>query len=162
MIPLPALPRGYAERMPRHPEASTLVSVGTDHAGRPALLAPEAAAAWHRLRRAAEAEGLSLLLVSAFRSHAYQEEIVRRKWEQGLPWEDILKASAFPGFSEHHTGRAVDIGTVDSVDLTGAFEQTAEFRWLSGHAPSFGFHLSYPRDNPAGILYEPWHWAHRE
>ncbi len=112
------------------------------------------------MRQAALSEGQTLLLVSAFRSHRYQEQLVRRKLAQGVSWETILAVTAFPGFSEHHTGRAVDIGTRDSVDLTGAFEKTAEFRWLSKHAASFGFHLSYPRGNPTGIGYEPWHWAY--
>ncbi len=160
--PLPPLPAGYADRMPRHAEAgaAALVPVGADHAGRPAFLAADAAEAWRRLRAAAAEEGLALLLVSAFRSHARQEQIVRRKLEQGLPWDEILEVSAYPGFSEHHTGRAVDVGTAESVDLTGAFERTAEFRWLARHAAAFGFRMSYPRDNPAGIQYEPWHWAY--
>ena len=33
--------------------------------------------------------------------------------------------------------------------------------WLRTNAPRFGFHLSYPRNNPHGIGYEPWHWCWR-
>ena len=42
------------------------------------------------------------------------------------------------------------------------FENTGAFDWLSRRASQFGFHLSYPRDNPHGVIYEPWHWAWRE
>jgi len=72
---------------------------------------------------------------------------------------DILKVSAYPGYSEHHTGRAVDIGSPDCAHLTEAFEATREFSWLAEHAAGFGFVLSYPRDNPHGIAFEPWHWC---
>jgi D-alanyl-D-alanine carboxypeptidase len=67
--------------------------------------------------------------------------------------------NAAPGHSEHHTGRAVDIATPGSRPLTEEFEQTDAFRWLSSRAVEFGFSLTYPRDNPWGIAYEPWHWS---
>jgi D-alanyl-D-alanine carboxypeptidase len=148
--------------MPQYPEATSLVDCGFDSAGRRAYLTPTTADAWISMRSAAADLGLNLILVSAFRSHSYQAEIWKRKLSRGIPWEDILSVSAFPGFSEHHTGRAIDIGSPDSLDLTESFEDTAEFGWLSDHAASFGFHMSYPRNNAFGIAYEPWHWALRE
>ncbi|MSU66308.1 MAG: hypothetical protein EXS38_09455 [Opitutus sp.] len=49
------------------------------------------------------------------------------------------------------------------LDFQGAaFENTREFAWLACHARRFGFHLSYPKSNAAGIVYEPWHWCWRE
>ena len=39
-----------------------------------------------------------------------------------------------------------------------AFEGTGAFDWLQRHAARYGFRLSYPRGNPHGIVYEPWHW----
>ncbi|MEO8102521.1 MAG: D-alanyl-D-alanine carboxypeptidase family protein, partial [Betaproteobacteria bacterium] len=44
-------------------------------------------------------------------------------------------------------------------ELEVEFENTAAFRWLTGHAAEFGFRLSYPRGNTAGYQYEPWHWC---
>ena len=41
-----------------------------------------------------------------------------------------------------------------------SFERTAAFDWLRTHAGAHGFTMSYPRDNPHGIVYEPWHWRH--
>ena len=32
--------------------------------------------------------------------------------------------------------------------------------WLASHAGEFGFSMSYPRGNPHGIVYEPWHWLY--
>ena len=73
--------------------------------------------------------------------------------------QEILRVNAAPGFSEHHTGRAVDIGTQDCEVLEEVFEKTSEFKWLQENAECFGFSMSYPRDNTAGFAYEPWHWC---
>ena len=73
--------------------------------------------------------------------------------------EQILRVNAAPGFSEHHTGRAVDLGTHDCEALEEEFEQTDAFVWLERNAESFGFAMSYPRGNASGFAYEPWHWC---
>jgi len=156
---LPPPPPDYEKRMPRCEEATQFRSVGADALGREARLAPATADAWLAMQRAAEDDGVRLLLVSAFRSVARQTEIIQRKLEAGIPLADILKVSAYPGYSEHHTGRAVDIGSPDCAHLTEDFETTREFVWLTTHAAAFGFSLSYPRANEAGITFEPWHWC---
>lgn len=142
-------------------EAEDLVvaEVGADE--RQHLLTPAAAAAWHAMRAAAEADGVAIRIVSAFRSVARQAEIVRGKLEHGFSLDSILEVSAPPGYSEHHSGRAVDITTDDSPELEIEFERTAAFRWLCRRAGDFGFSLSYPQGNPHGYAYEPWHWCHR-
>ncbi|MCB5185784.1 D-alanyl-D-alanine carboxypeptidase family protein [Methylobacillus gramineus] len=127
--------------------------------GRLFLLEPEAASAWNMLQRSAKVDGIDLVLVSAFRSVDYQADIIRRKLQQGISLEVILSVSAIPGYSEHHTGRAVDIGTPESLSLDACFEQTSAFEWLSGHASNCGFVMSYPRNNRYGYIYEPWHWC---
>ena len=156
------VPVGYRRRQPRFKDAAELVYVGRDVHGRDALLHPSAAEAWGRMAAAAAACGVTLLIVSAFRSIDRQREIVRRKRDRGLSWEAILSVSAYPGFSEHHTGGAVDIGSPGCCDLVEDFEKTAEFRWLDSHAIEFGFALSYPRGNALGVAYEPWHWMWRK
>jgi D-alanyl-D-alanine carboxypeptidase len=110
------------------------------------------------MKMAAEKERHNFWLVSGFRSMARQTEIIEKKLIRGIPWEEILYRSAYPGFSEHHTGRAIDIVAPGCPELIEDFDQTPEFRWLSKNAGNFGFSLSYPRDNPHGIAYEPWHW----
>ncbi len=142
------------------PEAMQLelAEVGAD--GREHRLTPEAAAAWHRVKDAAFQAGVCLFIVSAYRSVDRQTEIIRRKLDTGQKIEDILCVSAPPGFSEHHTGCAVDLGVPDTPLLETCFDQTAAFRWLQQHAGRFGFVLSYPADNPQGYQYEPWHWCY--
>ena len=75
--------------------------------------------------------------------------------------DDILRLVAAPGCSEHHAGRALDIGSPAAQELDEQFAKTAEFYWLKKYAARFGFHLSYPRANRHRIGYEPWHWCWR-
>ena len=144
------------------PEAAELVSVGKDVYGREQRLAPPAALAWRKLQAAAESEGIVLQLVSAFRSWSYQKQIIERKLAAGQTMEKILRVSAVPGFSEHHTGRAIDVTTPDCKPLTEEFEQTPGFAWFVRHANDFGFSMTYPRNNNFGVIYEPWHWTFQE
>jgi D-alanyl-D-alanine carboxypeptidase len=122
------------------------------------LLAP-AAAAWRQMVAAAAGDEIQLQLVSAYRSVAYQEGILRKKLEKGQAIDEILRVSAAPGFSEHHSGRAVDITAPGFPALEKVFEDSEAFAWLGEHAARYGFRLSYPRGNPHGVAYEPWHWA---
>lgn len=141
-------------------EAETLdvAEVGTD--GKEHLLVPEAAAAWRHLRETAQKAGITLFIVSAYRSVERQAEIVRRKLNEGQDIKDILCVSAPPGFSEHHTGCAIDVGTPGTPLLDESFDQTQAFGWLQQHAEGFGFRLSYPVGNQHGYRYEPWHWCY--
>jgi zinc D-Ala-D-Ala carboxypeptidase len=150
---------GAERRMPLHEEAIDLVSVGLDIHGRERQLTPDAAARWVELRAAAHGEEVTLLLVSAFRSLEYQQQIFVRKLAAGESLEEILKVNAPPGYSEHHTGRALDLTTPGCSPLSVEFETTAAFDWLVRHGRRFGFVMTYPRENPFGIAYEPWHWA---
>jgi D-alanyl-D-alanine carboxypeptidase len=116
------------------------------------------ARAWQAMMRAASNDGISLLLVSGFRGITYQAELFRKKLAAGQKIDEILCVNAAPGYSQHHTGRAIDIATPDSRPLTLEFEVAPAFAWLTGNASRFGFSMPYGRDNPWGIDYEPWHW----
>lgn len=151
---------GPARRLVPYAEAARLVSVGrAPDDGKLVRLAPRAAAAWRKMRAAAAQEGVVLLPLSGFRGVSRQTTLIRRKLAEGQRIEQILRRVAAPGYSEHHTGRALDIGSPDNLALDEHFARTAAFRWLRRHAPAFGFHLSFPRRNPHGIVYEPWHWC---
>lgn len=156
------IPPDYGQRpfRPQFIEASYLVEVGVDARGAEHRLAPDAAWAWARMVEAARGDDVELRLVSGFRSVEYQCEIFRRKLAAGVTIDAILSVNAAPGFSQHHTGCAVDVGTPGYESLTEEFEGTDAFRWLVAHAQTFGFSMPYPRDNPFGFIYEPWHWAH--
>ncbi|MBV8062321.1 MAG: M15 family metallopeptidase [Nevskia sp.] len=148
-------------RLPLHGEARSLVCVGLGSDGRDKFLAPSAARAWLAMRAAAHADGVDLLLVSAYRSFEFQLGLIRGKVARGRGIEEVLSVNAPPGCSEHHSGRALDIGAADTPALEEAFEHTPQFHWLEQHAGRYGFHLSYPRGNHYGYLYEPWHWCWR-
>lgn len=142
-----------------HPEAQELVIAERDEHGKEYLLIPEAAKAWHQLKHAAQEDEIVVEIVSSFRSIERQIDIIRTKLERGMPIETILTLSAPPGYSEHHTGCAVDINTPGCIATEEPFEHTEAFRWLQIHASRFGFYLSYPRGNAFGFIYEPWHWC---
>ncbi len=144
---------------PEFGEATRLVEVGPNLVGRMQRLTPEAARAWRAMQAAAAAEGVTLLIVSGYRSIDYQARLIRKKINAGQSVSEILAVNAAPGHSEHHTGRAIDIATPGSRPLTEEFEDSGAYRWLTDNAAQYGFSLSYPRDNPAGFVYEPWHWA---
>ena len=139
-------------------EARELVLAETGENGRGHLLAPAAAKAWREMSAAARAEGISLRIVSAFRSVERQAELVQARLAGGQPLDAVLAVSAPPGYSEHHSGCAVDLATDGVPPLEEGFEQTAAFRWLEQNARRFGFTLSFPRGNAYGYAYEPWHW----
>jgi len=145
-----------------YPEAAGLVVAEIGENGRGHLLIPAAARAWGSLRQVALAEGVVISIVSAFRSVERQAEIVRAKLARGQSIDEILRVSAPPGYSEHHSGRALDVTTDGARPLELEFEHTAAFQWLERNAGRFGFHMSYPRQNRYGYMYEPWHWCFRE
>jgi len=157
------IPREFAAacKIPLQLEAEDLVPVGRDMFGRDQYLAPRASRHWQLMHGAALESGIELQIVSAFRSVDYQCMLIRNKLEQGLSIDEILKVNAAPGYSEHHTGAALDLGTPGCEPLSEEFEDTHAFAWLQRNAPKYEFELSYPRNNKYGIIYEPWHWAYR-
>lgn len=152
----------YAQRtgLPLVAEPDWLALAGFDRYRRPLWLHVEAARAWLRMQSAALRDGVVLESISGYRSHDYQLGIFERKRARGQQVDEILAVNAAPGFSEHHSGLALDIGTPGEPPAEESFEHTPAFDWLQGNAEGFGFHMSYPRDNPQGIVYEPWHWRY--
>lgn len=150
---------GQIHRLELQAECESLCLVERTANGREHRMMPPAANAWFEMSRAATDAGVGLEIVSAFRSFDYQANIIRRKLSSGQSVGTVLKVSAAPGFSEHHSGRALDLNQPGLPPLETNFSDTAAFRWLKSNAGSFGFRMSYPRNNRHGIAYEPWHWA---
>ncbi len=152
----------YAERtgLPLVPEPAWLALAGRDRYCRPLWLRVDAARAWRHLRDAALRDAIVLDAISGYRSHDYQLGIFARKRARGLGIDAILAVNAAPGHSEHHSGLALDLGTPGEPPAEESFESTPAFAWLRDNAADHGFSLSYPRDNPHGIVYEPWHWRY--
>lgn len=155
------IPANYGDErdLPYYEETTDLIDVGPNLVGTVQRLTPEAAAKWQQMVEAASGGGIRLLIVSGYRSYEYQAELIRKKITAGQVIDEILTVSAAPGYSQHHTGTAIDIATPGSRPLTEEFETSDAFQWLTGYAADYGFSMSYPRDNPYGFIFEPWHWA---
>lgn len=141
-------------------EMLTIASYGPGEYQRFEKLAPEAALALMKLIYAARYEGVWIIPVSGFRNIADQEKLFEVQIQKlGSP-EAAAKLSAPPGYSEHHTGYAIDLadGHFPKQDITYNFAATDTFKWLNSHAKEFGFELSFPENNAQGVSYEPWHW----
>lgn len=129
-----------------------------------------------QLQTAAADAGYPLVIVSAYRSISYQEQIFQdylNNWAaQGYTDEEALEkvkeTSTEPGFSEHHTGLAIDLVDEDWSNnypqeiLEAGFAETAGGKWLAEHACEYGFILRYPNGKEAitSINFEPWHFRY--
>ncbi|MCX6119002.1 MAG: D-alanyl-D-alanine carboxypeptidase family protein [Proteobacteria bacterium] len=143
---------------------SDLVVAEIDKEGRPFILHKDAARAWRQMKQAALSSSIELTPQSGFRSLIYQKKLFENKLRQGYSIADVLKVVAAPGFSEHHSGRAIDFTKVSSngsMTLDELFESTSDYQWLQENAANFGFFLSYPRNNIYGLAFEPWHWCYQ-
>ena len=126
-------------------------------------LRQEAGTALLTMQRAAAAEGIELAVLSGHRSVALQKQLFFEvKSERNQTSSERARVSAPPGFSEHSTGYAVDLGdaTRPHTHLSAAFDTTPAFGWLKQNAPRYHFELSFPRGNAQGVSYEPWHWRY--
>ena len=126
-------------------------------------LQQDAAKALLAMQRGARDEGIDLVVLSAFRSQAVQNRLFFEiKSERNQTARERARVSAPPGYSEHGTGYAVDLGdgAAPASNLSTSFEQTAAFAWLQANAARYQFVLSFPRGNSQGVNYEPWHWRY--
>ncbi|MCU1475125.1 D-alanyl-D-alanine carboxypeptidase family protein [Amnibacterium sp.] len=139
-----------------------LVAPQVRHTNAP-LLRKEAAAAVERMFAGAAAQGVRLVSTSAYRSYDAQKQVFAADTAQGgAAYANTIDMR--PGYSEHQTGWAIDIGssTRPAVDFDVRMADTPEGKWLATNAWQYGFHLSYPkgRESMTGILYEPWHFRY--
>lgn len=116
---------------------------------------PTANAALWKLQQAARAAGHAMPRISGYRSYGYQVKLYR----DYVATDGIAAAdqySARPGFSEHQTGLAFDIGT---TDLEASYGKTAAGRWLAQNCATYGFIIRFPqgKEGLTGYTYEPWH-----
>lgn len=121
----------------------------------------DAATALLAMQDAAARSGVDLVVLSAYRSVSLQNDLFFGvKSERNQSARQRAMVSAPPGFSEHSTGYAVDLGDgrAPATNLSPGFDQTPAFAWLKAHAARYHFILSFPRGNAQGVSYEPWHW----
>ncbi|WP_299485982.1 D-alanyl-D-alanine carboxypeptidase family protein [Acaryochloris sp. IP29b_bin.137] len=164
--PIASKPQDFYGHLPyAENDSNRLVSIGDFTRGayrRTEYLDQEAAAAFSQLVDAAAKANLTLQPISGFRSVKDQAELFDKQVQKRGSQQAAAKFSAPPGFSEHHTGYAIDIGDRNQPDkdLKVAFEDTTAYRWLSNNASRYGFELSFPRSNAQGVNFEPWHWRY--
>ncbi|HEY9621452.1 MAG TPA: M15 family metallopeptidase [Crinalium sp.] len=125
-------------------------------------LLPDAGLALMRMIDAARMHGVWIVPVSGFRDAGRQEMLFKLQIQRQGSASAAAKSVAPPGFSEHHTGYAVDLadGLARARDVTLRFGETDAFKWLMQNAHDFGFELSFPENNSQGVEYEPWHWRY--
>ncbi len=108
--------------------------------------------------------GKKLLVESGYRSSAYQLYLfVFYLQNHKYSIRETVKFVALPGYSEHGAPafQAIDFINADGIngeENTSEFDVLPEYKWLRKNAHKFDFVLSYPKDGPVGITYEPWHW----
>ena len=115
-----------------------------------------------KMREEAKKDGIYLVFLSGYRSINLQKDIFYSlKSIRNQEAAERARVSAPPGYSEHSTGFAIDIGdaTQRETDFETQFENTKAFRWLIKNAAKFHFKLSFNKDNKY-IDYEPWHWRY--
>lgn len=140
-------------------DETSLVVADHDRKNLQTLAASDATSAFEKMKSSALKNGIGLIAFSAYRSPARQKELFidaqrRHGRRRAAMWV------APPGYSEHQTGLAFDIGDRDMPDMDDepTFEATPAYAWLRERAAEFGFELSFPSGNFQGVSYEPWHW----
>ena len=123
----------------------------------------EARAAFELMAQEAKTLGFELVAFSTYRSYEYQE-LLYNKYVERDGKENADRYSARPGYSEHQTGLAFDIGEKGREDLwlTEAFGQSEAGKWLAENAHRYGFILRYPKgkEHITGYMYESWHFRY--
>lgn len=157
-----------------------MVSVAPGFGNRDGLLMHrDAYNAFMKMHQAAQQEGISLIIISAYRSFDHQKRIWENKWNGRQMLSDniaatsikdpeeraaeILRFSSMPGTSRHHWGTDIDINNLNnSYFLNG--KGLKEYQWLKKNAHTFGFCQPYTRRsarNNRGYEEEKWHWSYR-
>jgi D-alanyl-D-alanine carboxypeptidase len=130
----------------------------------------QAANALVSMMDAAKNDGISLTIVSGYRSKSYQQtdfqndinKYLTMGYSESSAESATEQSVAVPGYSEHQTGLAADLGYNGKSYLDSSFDQTPAFTWLMKNCADYGFILRYPKDKAAvtGYEYEPWHYRY--
>lgn len=140
---------------------NSLRTVGRASDGYEIRMRASAAKNYQEMVAAARANGIELVPISGFRTKDEQRKLFfEMKANRNQTAAERAMVSAPPGYSEHHTGYAIDIGdgVNPSTNLSPTFDKTEAFKWLDHNAAKYSFELSFPANNKQGVMYEPWHW----
>lgn len=133
----------------------------------PQFLSPHVFEAYQSMMQAMERDiGKRLLVESGYRASAHQLYLfIFYLSNHDYSIRETVKWVALPGYSEHGDPKRLAIDFINTEGINGEynvteFEVLPEYQWLQENAARFGFILSYPKNAPAGITYEPWHWRY--
>jgi D-alanyl-D-alanine carboxypeptidase len=145
---------------PRRSVPTDLVTPAVPHTNVPQLRRV-AADALVEMFADAEDDEITLYSLSAYRSYTTQASIFDRNLRR-LGAAETLELTAKPGYSEHQTGLADDLGDGTSCDLAVCFESHPAARWLATNSWRYGWVLRYPPGytRVTGIQTEPWHFRY--
>ena len=124
-------------------------------------LRAEAAKAADTMIDAAVTDGVTLLVSSAYRSYAVQQQTYQY-WVSVNGQQVADQLSARPGYSEHQTGLAIDFASPEGCRLEECYRDTLAGQWLAKNAPRYGYSLRFPngRQSVTGYHFEPWHYRY--
>ncbi|MFH1857708.1 MAG: M15 family metallopeptidase, partial [Candidatus Omnitrophota bacterium] len=129
------------------------------------FLPEEVALAYQEMMEAMKRDlGKVLYVESGYRAPAYQLYLFLRYLpKHGYSVRETNRFVALPGHSEHGAPQKQALDFISEEGVNGEdnpeeFEMLPEYQWLLQHAQAHGFVLSYPRQNPWGTTFEPWHW----
>jgi D-alanyl-D-alanine carboxypeptidase len=121
----------------------------------------DAAKAYNEMKAAAAKDGVTFYIQSGFRSIDTQKAIVEKKRKSLKSEKEVFASSAEPGYSENHTGMAINVNSVGVTNEPDKnFAVTKEGKWLAENATKFGFDLSFPTGNKQKVNHEPWHFRY--
>ena len=114
---------------------------------------PEAQAAFDEMQAAASEDGISLWIISSYRSY-YDQEAIYNRYLQWDTKEVVDTYSSRPGHSDHQTGYTFDVNSLEQ-----SFEYDPAGQWLADNCYKYGFIIRYPKgkEDSTGYMYEPWH-----
>ena len=151
----PLQPKSYAPSDLRVPK----VALRSSSSSSEMKMRDQAATALEAMFANAKQNGINLLLASGYRSYSLQVSVYNRN-VASLGQAEADTQSARPGFSEHQTGLAVDVGAANrTCEIESCFANTPEGKWIAENAYAFGFVVRYASGNQpvTGYMYEPWH-----
>ncbi|WP_449317302.1 M15 family metallopeptidase [Rothia mucilaginosa] len=124
-------------------------------------LRAEAAKAADTMIDAAATDGVTLLVSSAYRSYAVQQQTYQY-WVSVNGQQVADQLSARPGYSEHQTGLAIDFASPEGCRLEECYRDTLAGQWLVKNALRYGYILRFPdgRQSVTGYRFEPWHYRY--
>ena len=152
-------------KLPDNWEEIVELEESTNSLGKTYQVEKEALKHFLELREELLKEGIDIELDSTYRSVKRQQEIWD-EFEKDKGIEYTKKYVAVPGYSEHHTGLAIDVCLIkDGKTIDDNDEMIAEkeiFAKIHKKLAKHGFILRYPegREADTGYGYEPWHFRY--